>query len=550
MQDEGGSQDGVLPQQVLHLRVQAVPGFAGRTNELTALEQALWAASSVPAARVVAIHGVGGVGKSTLAAEYAWRNRARYRGVWWLRARRRETLANDLGELGARSVAGLDEVAERDKVVRLALDWVEKDGTGEKPWLIVYDDAGEPGHIDGVTPRTGAHVLVTSRRSGWSTAAAEVAIPVLPADAAVQYLLEATNRSDRTGAESLAAALGHLPLALCHAAHYCRSTGMDFAAYRKLAGTLPDRAVDSETEPEGVEHDPAVITTVALAIARAAKLCPASEKLMGLAAFWAPDQIPLSLFPADILTDSERTEAVAALAGLALIALDPLDGGSPGIAMQRLVQGAMRRRLTGMGEYANAAMLAAELVADAFPAGDPGSDDARTWPTCARLMPHAMAVLDHAPDTGAGIARTAHLLSQAVLYLRSRAATAEAVPLARRAEAILEQFERETGGRHPDHALVRSRLAATQASLCGNGASQPEPTEAIPGSADAEVTPETDAGAIADAAPPIVTNGREPSDLGASAAPDLAPDLAPVAATPAPPPAGKATFLNWMFGRQ
>jgi hypothetical protein len=58
---------------------------------------------------------MGGVGKSVLAQEYGWRNRARYRGVWWLRAERPETLIDDLIALGSRLMPGLEEIPERDR---------------------------------------------------------------------------------------------------------------------------------------------------------------------------------------------------------------------------------------------------------------------------------------------------------------------------------------------------------------------------------------------------------------------------------------------------
>ena len=338
--------------QIVHPEVQAVPGFAGREAQLAALEEALWrqggtaaltdALDSLPAS-AAAVKGLGGVGKSVLAREYAWRNRGRYQGVWWVRAERRETLADDLIELGARFIPGLKEVPERDQAARRTLDWIEQAGF-EKPWLIVYDNVEEPGHIEGLTPRTGAHVLITTRWSDWSRAAAPVAVGVFSPEVAADFLLDSTGRSDRAGAERLAAALGHLPLALDHAAAYIRRTGMDFATYEALAADLLHKA------PKGVDYDTPVFATFALAIDKASESCPAAQKLMGLCAFLAPDRIPLSLFTVDVLTEIARGEAVSALREVSLATLDPLDDGSPGIGMHRLVQATMRARLKEMGE--------------------------------------------------------------------------------------------------------------------------------------------------------------------------------------------------------
>jgi hypothetical protein len=439
--------------QVLHPEVQAVPGFAGRAAELAALEEALWthggtAAITNAPASAAAVKGLGGVGKSVLAKEYAWRNRARYQGVWWLRAERRETLADDLIELGARTdaVPGIREIPERDQAARRALDWIEGAGF-ERPWLLVYDNVEEPGHIDGLTPRAGAHVLITTRWSDWGRAAAHVAVGVFPPDVAAEFLLESTGRSDRAGAESLAAALGHLPLALDHAAAYIRRTGIDFAAYEALVVELLGKA------PKGVDYDTPVLATFALAIDKASEACPDAQKLMGLSAFLAPDRIPLSLFTDDVLSASARVEAVAALQEVSLATPEPLDDGSPGLTLHRLVQAAMRERLKEMGEHDNAAALATELVADAYP--NPASD-VRNWPACARLTPHAVAVFEHAPDSGNGTDKTSLLLNQTALNFASRAAYAEAEPLMRRALAINEA---SYGSNHPAVVPVLSNLA-------------------------------------------------------------------------------------------
>ena len=78
--------------QILHPEIAPVPGFTGREPELAALKAALWnggAAALTGSPAATALSGLGGVGKSVLAREYAWRERERYRGVWWLLAQNR-----------------------------------------------------------------------------------------------------------------------------------------------------------------------------------------------------------------------------------------------------------------------------------------------------------------------------------------------------------------------------------------------------------------------------------------------------------------------------
>src|SRR5262245_11043804 len=188
---------------LLHPQVAALPGFAGRRAEIAQLEEALWrmdgTAALTDAPASAAVKALGGVGKSALAKEYAWRNRARYEGIWWMRAERRGTLADDLIELGAHFIPGLKEMPDRDQAARWTLDWIEQAGS-EKPWLIVYDNVEEPGHIEGLTPRKGAHVLITTRWSRWGKAAAPVMVGAFPSDVAATFLLERTGHGDRAGA--------------------------------------------------------------------------------------------------------------------------------------------------------------------------------------------------------------------------------------------------------------------------------------------------------------------------------------------------------------
>ena len=134
-------------------------------------------------------------------------------------------------------------------------------------------------------------MLITTRWSDWGRAAAPVKIGVFPPDVAAQFLLDSTERSDRAGAENLAAALGHLPLALDHAAAYCRRTGHRL---RRRIEELPADLI--RKAPRGVDYDTPVFATFELAIDKAAEACPEAEKLMGICAFLAPDRIPLSLF--------------------------------------------------------------------------------------------------------------------------------------------------------------------------------------------------------------------------------------------------------------
>ena len=444
--------------QILHPELRPVPGFTGREAELEAVEATLWRKGGKAAltniaeapdrsAASAAVKGLGGVGKSVLAQEYAWRNRARYHGVWWIRAEKLETLLDDLIELGARFIPGLKEMPDRAHAAHAALDHIAQ-MKAERPWLLVYDNVEQPGDIDKLTPVDGAHVLITTRWSDWGKAAAPVKIGVFPADVAAQFLLDSTERTDRVGAEKLAAELGFLPLALDHAAAYCRRTGIAFDTYRELAADLIRKV------PKGADYEDEkpVFATFELAIQKATEACPEAEKLMGICAFLAPDRIPLDIVTKDVMSEIERGEAVAALQEVSLVTLETLDDGSAGLSLHRLVQEVMRGRL-GQRKPEMAA-LATRLMADAYP--NPASD-VRNWPACRRLESHAIAVLAAAPDEGEPARKTVLLLNQHGVHLNARADFAGAEPLMRRALAI---DEASFGPDHPDVGIRLNNLAA------------------------------------------------------------------------------------------
>ena len=223
--------------------------------------------------------------------------------------------------------------------------------------------------------------------------------------------------------------------------------GIAFDTYRELAADLIRKV------PRGADYaeETPVFATFELAIQKATEACPEAETLMGICAFLAPERIPLDIVTADVMSEIERGEAVAALQEVSLAALETLDDGTTGISVHRLVQEVMRGRLRafpspivpearlrhdvgegqgggdgrtievvvpptpipsppGGGEaFAAAVALVTRLVADAYPYP---AFDVRNWPACRRLETHAIAVLAFAPDEGAAATKTVLLLNQ------------------------------------------------------------------------------------------------------------------------------------------
>jgi hypothetical protein len=193
--------------------IRSVPSFSGREEELAAIATALTDDGSI-----TALQGMGGVGKSSVAREYAWRNRDRYAVVWWLNAQNEDGIIEGLVKLGALFMRGLDRLADR----RMAAEQVTRSIVSgfAKPALLIFDNLEDERLVRRWQPRTGARALVTSRNAAWSAGVRSVTLDVWSLETAAGYLLRESGRPDLSESEALeiAQALGALPLALSHAA--------------------------------------------------------------------------------------------------------------------------------------------------------------------------------------------------------------------------------------------------------------------------------------------------------------------------------------------
>src|SRR5262249_18236720 len=157
-------------------------------------------------------------------------------------------------------------------------------------------------------------------------------LDVLPLGEAVDLLQSRTARSDAAGAKTLAEALGRLPLALDHAAAYCKRAQIPFSDYATKASGLIDAA------PRGVGYPRSVAATFDLPIAEAVAQCPAAEGLMAYFAQCAPERIPMTLVEGAVEDEVERMEALTALAEVSLVQHEPFEDTTTAVTVHRLVQ--------------------------------------------------------------------------------------------------------------------------------------------------------------------------------------------------------------------
>jgi hypothetical protein len=329
---EGGKGHGAAPAATVRLLpasnipVRVPSHFMGRDEALLDIEAALKRDQGRVA--ITALHGLRGVGKTTLAAAYADRHLADFRATWWIRAQTEPSMRADLVALGVR----LGWVGAEDEEEPALAAVMERLHHERERILLIFDNAIDADAIKLYLPRGGAaKVLVTSNAHAWRGVAAPVEIRLWPKDIGADYLVVRTGREkERAAAEALSEALDGLPLALEQAAAYCERLHISIEEYRKRFETSPARFMDDARHAPADYHDRMTVTkTFALAIQEAAKHHPASEPFIVHAALLAPEPIPLFLFAearekfaeplASALAGDGLDEIVATLRTFALI---------------------------------------------------------------------------------------------------------------------------------------------------------------------------------------------------------------------------------------
>ncbi|GGM60830.1 hypothetical protein GCM10007977_072930 [Dactylosporangium sucinum] len=397
---------------------------------------------------VVALCGLGGVGKTTAALEYAYRHLDAYALVWMFHAEEATALLaqfHDLAEL--LDPAGLLDRA--DPVARVHGALAHRPGR----WLLVFDNVRDRAAVRRwLPPKGNGHTLITTQDGHWPASQA-IHVDGLRRQAAVQFLLNQAGEYDTASAEAIADELGGLPLALAQAGGFVASTGRSLAEYLNL---LQHERAELLGRGAPTEHRTSVVATWRLAFEDLAETNPGAIALLRLLSCLAPEDIPFRLLldataqlPPDlapaVASDLQQLRATTfalddAVAGLRRHSLI----GPPGavVSVHRLVQAVTLDQLTP-DERQAWQTAAADLVEAAVPI-DVNVRDA--WPVCAQLLPHALAVLD---PIGMAMWRLARSLGNAGDY-----ATAHTVW-----QTLADAHETNLGPDHPDTLTTRANLA-------------------------------------------------------------------------------------------
>ena len=441
-------------------RVWSIPGrarhFTGRDQALAELATALRGDGS---AVVHAVTGMGGIGKTTAAIEYAYRHRDELDIGWWVSSEDPALIPERLGELArALGLAAVTDSADV-AIARLRGELRERER-----WLVVFDNAEDPQAIAPILPDGPGQVLITSRNPRWNgVVATTVTVREFSRAESVALLRAQAPHLNETAAGRVAEELGDLPLAVDQAGHLLADTDLGADDYLHL---LSDRAEQLFDHGFGGSYQESLAASWSIAFDRLAADEPCALDLLCLVAWLAPEPVPLSLL----------TRHPSALpARLALVVDDPLAMARCTAAVRRLGMAAISPRAMKLHRVPAAllrgreqtdsrddgwAAVAVRLLHDALP-GNIWNKPSE-WAQWQELLPHVLAAT--APDRRleAVAVQAAWLLERAATYRQSRGEPRAALPLFRRA---FDARSKLLGEEHLDTVKSARNLAADLCAL-------------------------------------------------------------------------------------
>ncbi|MGV4986994.1 FxSxx-COOH system tetratricopeptide repeat protein [Streptomyces sp. NRAIS3] len=363
--------------------------FTGRRALIERLRDSLLAGGST-AVLPQALYGLGGVGKTQIALEYAHRFSSDYDLVWWINAAERQQIRQDLSALAPHL-----DVATGGKDMRSicneVLDRLRR-GTPHPRWLLVYDNAEKAADLDGLVPVSGSgrHVLITSRNPGWEERAARLEVDLFTRDESIALLSRYNHGLERADANRVAKELGDFPLAVSLAAASLQQSALPVETYVEMLRSQMTDILRSQPAPD---YPSSAAATWLLSHNQLRERKPAAAALLQLCAFFGPDPIPRSLLSGNAAlellqqydpTVSEQLLMMPLYTEITRHGLAQVDQRADTLTLHRLVQRVLRDQLSAEEQSAMRGRVHRVLAQ-----GNPNNPDENVnWDRYAALLPH------------------------------------------------------------------------------------------------------------------------------------------------------------------
>lgn len=424
--------------------------FTGREALLQQLHRSISTVTAgVPLPQ--ALQGFGGVGKTQLAIEYAWRYRDSYQVVWWIAADQAFLIPSALAALAPHLGVPLAESAGVEDVADAVLEALRQ-GEPYKNWLLVFDNADQPESVRKYIPLGDhGHVIITSRNSRWDAVAQTVEVNVFERAESIAFLTKRVPGIKASDADRLADALGDLPLALEQAGALQAESGISVDDYLEM---LAESTREVLSLSKSTEYPLSMMAAWRLSVTQVEQRSPEAAKVLRCCAFFGPEPIPRDVFRRGVTTPPRLVEILSkpvvltkAIGDLNRFALVRVNPESRTIQVHRLVQALLRDDLPPkeQEELRHEVHL---LLANYAPK-DP--DDTASWSRFAGLIAHLEPT--KVADSTEPAVRELAINAVRYLYLQGNYRSAREL-----AQNLMRTWSGQSGERHVDVLRVRRHL--------------------------------------------------------------------------------------------
>jgi tetratricopeptide (TPR) repeat protein len=425
------------------------PFFTGREVLLSQLYEQLHQQQTAALTQTQAISGLGGIGKTQTAVEYAYRYQHDYQAVLWATATTRVSLLAEFVKIA--DVLHLSDHAahEQEQLVEAVKHWLHT----QTDWLIILDNADDVQFAQEFMPQGGkGHILLTTRAQALGTLTASLDVEKMDTEEGSLLLLrrahvlppgatlETVSAADRQLAEKLVQQVDGLPLALDQAGAYIEETGCSLAAYVQLYQTRSSELLGLR-KSLSADHPEPVTTTWSLSFELVEQANHAAAVLLRVCALLAPDAIPEELL-------SEGASELGSV--LAPVAADPIKlneaievvrrysllkrvAKTNTLSIHRLVQEVLQAQM-GPKLRRQWAERVVRAVIQVFP-----EVEFETWARCERLLPQVQVCAQLIDQYELAFVEAASLLHETGYYLSEQGRYAEAEQYYQQALRIKQQ---------------------------------------------------------------------------------------------------------------
>ncbi len=433
--------------------------FTGREQILEYLNSVFISGNETPSIQIHAISGLGGIGKTQIASEYAYRYRDHYQALFWIDASSRDALNTEFMLLAGLLNLSEQQETDQDIVIRAVKRWLSVHSN----WLLILDNVDDPEMIISFLPtNVTGDVLITTRLQALGTVAQSIEVEKMQRDEGVLFLLHRSKilvlnaslnlaeKEHYAQAAEIVAVLDGLPLALDQAGAYIEENQCGLSGYLDLYNRRHKELLLRRGRIS-VDHPEPVATTWSLSFQRVEQENRAAADLLRMLTFLNPEAISEEIITFGVIeTDSllnfmagdplKINEIVELLLRYSLIRRNP---EAKSLSMHRLVQVVLKDNMNREVQrlWAEQAIRAVNNI---FP-----DVTLQTWTKCERYLPHALVSATYVEEYELAFPEAARLFNEAASYLVARGRYGQAEYLLLKALAICQQV---SGTNHLDTA--------------------------------------------------------------------------------------------------